>query len=115
MKRTRLLNSDGLNMIDQQRQTRPFFYLGREDAIFDATQQFIQSKNLDDKQKQVAMKLACLKRMGLQDKEDYASVNLGTEQYFHGDPISPTGKKLPKEKFGIQAKAANPDSGKLHC
>ena len=55
-----------------------------------------------------------LRRIGLQGKEHYASVNLGTEQYFHGDPISPTGKKLQKEKFGIQAKAANRDSGKLH-
>ena len=51
-----------------------------------------------------------LRRIGLQGKEHYASVNLGTEQ----DPISPTGKKLRKEKFGIRAKAANPDSGKLH-
>ena len=55
-----------------------------------------------------------LKRMGLQDKEDCASVTLGTVQYFHEESISPTGKKLLREKFGIQAKTANLDSGELH-
>ena len=52
--------------------------------------------------------------MGLQDKEDCASVTLGTVQYFHEESISPTGKKLLREKFGIQAKTANLDSGELH-
>ena len=54
-----------------------------------------------------------LKRMGLQDKEDCASVTLGTVQYFHEELISTTGKKLLEEKFGIQAKAADLDSGTL--
>ena len=54
-----------------------------------------------------------LKRMGLRDKEDCASVTLGTVQYFHEESISTTGKKLLEEKFGIQAKAVNLDSGKL--
>ena len=101
-------------MVDQQSQTR-LFYLERKDPIFDATQQFIKSENLDDKQKQEAMELAkSLKRMGLQNREDCASVTLGTVQYFREESISPTGKKLLREKFGIQAKAANLDSGKWY-
>ena len=55
-----------------------------------------------------------LKRMGLQDKEDCTLVTLGTVQYFHEQSISPTGKNLLEEKFGIQAKAVNLDTGKLH-
>ena len=102
-------------MVDQQHQIRLFFYLGREHPIFDAVKQFIKSRNLDDEQKQEAMELASsLKRMGLQDKEDCASVTLGTVQYFHEKSISPTGKNLLEQKFGIQAKAVNRDSGKLH-
>ena len=61
------------------------------------------------------MKLASsLKRMGLQDKEDCASVTLGTVRYFHEQSISPTGRNLLREKFGIQAKASNLDTGILH-
>ena len=55
-----------------------------------------------------------LKRMSLQDKEDCVSVTFGAVQYFHEEPISPTGKKLLREKFGIQEKTANLDSGELH-
>ena len=55
-----------------------------------------------------------LKRMGLQETEDCASVTVGTVQYFHEDNISPTGKAMLGEKFGIQAKAANLDSSMLH-
>ena len=80
----------------------------------DTTLQFIRSKNLDDEQKEEAMELASsLKRMGLQEKDDCAKVTLGTVQYFHEESISSTGKDLLKENFGIQAKAANLDSGKL--
>ena len=99
-------------MVDQQHQIRLFFYLGREDPIFDTVKQFIQSENLDDKQKQEAMELASyLKRIDFQDD---SSVTLETVQHFHKHPISLTGKRLLEEKFGIQAKAVNRDSGKLH-
>ena len=106
------MNSEGLNMVDQQHQIRLFFYLGREHPIFDEVKQFIQSENLDDKQKQEAMELASsLKQI---DFQDYFSVTLETVQRLNKHPISPTGKKLLEEKFGIQAKAVNRDSGKLH-
>ena len=64
--------------------------------------------NKNKKQLELA---SSLKRIGLQDKEDCTLVTLGTVQYFHEKSISPTGKNLLEEKFGIQAKAANLDSG----
>ena len=54
-----------------------------------------------------------LKRMGLQDKEDCASITVGTVQYFQEESISTTAKNLLKEKFGIQATAANLNTGKM--
>ena len=54
-----------------------------------------------------------LKRMGLQNEEDYALVTFGTVQYFHQELISSTGKNLLEEKFGIQDKAANLNTGKM--
>ena len=45
-----------------------------------------------------------LKRMGLKDNEDCASVTLGAVQHFLAQPISPTGKKMLEGKFGIKAK-----------
>ena len=54
-----------------------------------------------------------LKRMGLQEEEDCASVTFGTVQYFHQESISQTGKEMLQQKFGIQAKAANLDSSTL--
>ena len=51
-----------------------------------------------------------LKRMGLQEEEDCASVTFGTVQYFHQESISQTGKEMLEQKFGIQAKAVNLDS-----
>ena len=82
-----------------------------EDLILDTVKQFIQSENLDDKQKQEAMELASsLKRIDLQE---CSSDILETIQCFQEHPISPTGKKLLEEKFGIKAKATNLDSGNL--
>ncbi len=91
------------------------FDLGSKDPIFDRTQQFIQSKDLDNEKKQEAMELASsLKRMGLQEEEDCASVTFGTVQYFHQESISQTGKEMLEQKFGIQAKAGNLDSSTLY-
>ena len=47
------------------------------------------------------------------DLQECSSDTLETIQCFHEHPISATGKKLLEEKFGIQAKATNLDSGKL--
>ena len=75
-------------------------------------QHYIDTKELNDDQKQEAQELAStLKRMGVEEKNECTSISQGSVEYFHSETITSTGGEMLEIEFGIPKKDVSLDSG----
>lgn len=51
--------------------------------------------------------------MGVEEKNECASISQGSVEYFHAETITSTGGEMLEKEFGIQKRAVTLDSGKV--